>query len=161
MKIRVNGAEYDSWDDVPDEMRRMLDGVLPDLDGNGVPDAFEGKAEPGHHTYKKFVVTRPRDLRPGEEHDPHKLRMQMLSATTDEAAPDPASDISPLYRPRWRPEDAAPADAAPADSGPAYPAPEDAPVPGASTVPQGMIELNGELVNIDGTPPKRHWWRRG
>ena len=156
MTIRLNGAEYDSWDDVPEEMRRMLDGVLPDLDGNGVPDAFEGKAEPGHHTYKKIVVTRPRDLRPGEEHDPGKLRMKVLSATTDEGAPDPASHISPLYRPRHRPEDAAPA-----DPGPAEPAPEEAPFSSASTVPQGMIMLNGELVSADGTPPKRHWWRRG
>ena len=151
MTIRLNGAEYDSWEDVPEEMRRMLDGALPDLDGNGVPDAFEGKAEPGHHTYKKIVVTRPRDLRPGEEHDPGKLRMKKLSVTTDGDDPDPASDISPLYRPRWRP----------ADPGAAVPAPEDAPVSSASTVPQGMIELNGELVNVDGTPPKRHWWRRG
>jgi hypothetical protein len=101
MKITVNGQEYASWDDVPEETRRLLGRVLPDEDGNGVPDAFEGKAEPGRHTYRKVILTKPGQA----------------------PAPAPATD--------------------------------------GTTVPEGKIMLNGELVDADAEQPKTHWWQRG
>jgi hypothetical protein len=42
VKIVVDGQEYDSWDQVPEEIRALMGGTLPDADHNGVPDLLEG-----------------------------------------------------------------------------------------------------------------------
>ena len=42
MRIRVNGIDYDSWDDVPADLRALMLRSMPDSDGDGVPDAFSG-----------------------------------------------------------------------------------------------------------------------
>ncbi len=39
----INGVDYPSWDQVPEELRRQL-AALPDADGNGIPDLIEGTA---------------------------------------------------------------------------------------------------------------------
>ncbi len=36
----INGVDYPSWDQVPEELRRQL-AALPDADGNGIPDFAE------------------------------------------------------------------------------------------------------------------------
>jgi len=38
--IDIDGARYDSWDDLPPQVRQLLEGRLPDSDGDGVPDLF-------------------------------------------------------------------------------------------------------------------------
>lgn len=53
VKLTVNGVEYDSWDDVPEEQRASLARVLPDDAGTGVPDVFE---ESPAVTSKQFPV---------------------------------------------------------------------------------------------------------
>jgi hypothetical protein len=46
MSINVNGTVYAAWEDVPAYLRAILERQFPDQDGNGVPDIFEGHAEP-------------------------------------------------------------------------------------------------------------------
>ena len=93
MKITVNGREYDSWGDVPEETRHLLGRVLPDDDGNGVPDAFEGKAELGRHTYRKVMLSRPSQVPAPPEEGRRKVRF-MSRSTTTVAAPASATDQS-------------------------------------------------------------------
>jgi hypothetical protein len=130
--IRVNGEEYDSWDEVPEHTRHLLAKVLPDEDHNGVPDVFEGKVEPGHHTYRgTFVATerttqtrvRGAGTRPG-------FRFRMTDSEVHQVPPEP--------------EDR-------------HPGPEAQLPPG-----DGRIVLNGVEVGPDGRPlRKKRWWVRG
>jgi hypothetical protein len=140
VRITVNGEEYGSWDEVPEETRHLLGQVLPDVDGNGVPDAFEGGADPGRHSYHKVIVTTPASP-PAVPNGTRKVRVKVRrtiarlpDATGSTPPPDPSPDPSPD-----------PAPGPPADG---------------STVPQGKILLNGELVDADPEPPRPHWWRR-
>ena len=132
MTIRVNGEEYDSWDEVPEETRHLLEKVLPDEDHNGVPDVFEGKVEPGHHTYRGRFVATERTTRtrvPGAGTRPG-FRFEMTATEVRQVAPDPEERPS---------ESSAPI--APAD---------------------GPIVLNGVAVGPDGKPlRKKRWWSRG
>ena len=48
MEITVNGQRYDSWDDVPGDVKRLVAGQLPDADGNGVPDLFARRINHAH-----------------------------------------------------------------------------------------------------------------
>jgi hypothetical protein len=43
VEINVNGQQYDDWQQVPEAIRAQLEALLPDADGNGIPDALEGK----------------------------------------------------------------------------------------------------------------------
>jgi hypothetical protein len=132
VKIRINGDEYDSWDEVPEETRRLLAQVIPDDDHNGVPDVFEEGREPGHHTYRRrfTVTTRSRDTlvprsgaRPG-------FRFRTTDAFARALPPEPG-DLE-VDRP-------------------ASVAPSEAP-----------IVLNGVEVGADGKPlRKKRWWNRG
>jgi hypothetical protein len=130
--IRVNGEEYASWDEVPEHARHLLEKVLPDEDHNGVPDVFEGKAEPGHHTYRgRFVVTeRTRETRvPGAGTRPG-FRFRITDSEVSQVPPEPE-------------------DRQPESAGPAAPA-------------DGPIVLNGVAVGPDGKPlTKKRWWNRG
>jgi hypothetical protein len=56
MAITVNGTEYASWDDVPEELRTTLRGALPDADGDGVPDVLQGRATPGRHVVRTMKI---------------------------------------------------------------------------------------------------------
>lgn len=42
IRIEINGVEYRSLDDVPDELRAQVAGILADADGDGVPDIVQG-----------------------------------------------------------------------------------------------------------------------
>jgi len=135
VKIRVNGEEYGSWDEVPEEMRRILRQVMPDDDHDRIPDTLRARPGPGQRvTRRRFDVTAtvkdtrvpPTDARPG-------FRFQMTDAFARALPPDPddtgATDV-----------DVAPATAR----------------------PDGPIMLNGVEVGPDGTPlKKKRWWSRG
>lgn len=43
MQLQINGTSYPRWEDVPEETRRALLAVLPDEDGDGVPDSLQGR----------------------------------------------------------------------------------------------------------------------
>jgi len=43
VEININGQRYDEWHQVPEAIRAQLAALLPDADGNGIPDALEGK----------------------------------------------------------------------------------------------------------------------
>ena len=48
-KITVNGKTYASVEEMPAEVRQQYEramSMLPDRDGNGVPDVLEGKGPP-------------------------------------------------------------------------------------------------------------------
>jgi hypothetical protein len=42
MLININGQNYNSWDEVPADIKQQVAAKLPDADGNGVPDVLEG-----------------------------------------------------------------------------------------------------------------------
>jgi hypothetical protein len=42
MLININGQNYSTWDEVPDDIKQKVAAKLPDADGNGIPDVFEG-----------------------------------------------------------------------------------------------------------------------
>jgi hypothetical protein len=138
VRIRVNGEEYASWDDVPEEMRRLLARVMPDDDHDGVPDAFQRPTEPGQHTYhRRFTATTrvthhrvlPSEDRPGFRFD-----------TADTFAR--ALPLTPEGRQEADPESSPPPSTAPSTDGP--------------------IVLNGVEVAADGSPlKKKRWWSRG
>lgn len=132
MTFRLNGVEHDSWDDVPEDVRHLLAKALPDEDHNGVPDVFEGRAEPGHRRYTaRLVATETTEVsrvrragtRPG-------FRFTMTTSDVHPVAPEP-EDLAVEAR---------------------------APVP---TEADGPIVLNGVEVGPDGLPlRKKRWWRR-
>jgi hypothetical protein len=136
VRIRVNGEEYASWDEVPEELRSMLRAALPDSDHNGVPDVMEGKAEPGEQRYSGSFVVRRRSkitrvsrttARPG-------FRFTMTGSEVQAVPPRIEADTPPA-----RP-----------------------PTPPTSATPEGPILLNGVEVGPDGQPLRRKpWWRRG
>jgi hypothetical protein len=61
VNIEVNGKQYDSWDDVPEDIRKLVQGTgaLPDTDHDGVPDLFENTAAlpSGSTTIRSTTVT--------------------------------------------------------------------------------------------------------
>jgi hypothetical protein len=135
VKIRVNGEEYSSWDEVPEEMRRLLAQVMPDDDHDGVPDALQQHIGPGQPPYRRrFNVTArvkntrvpPSDARPG-------FRFQMTDAFARALPPEPVDGES----------------TGSATTGP------------ATSATDGPIVLNGVEVGADGTPlKKKRWWSR-
>jgi hypothetical protein len=131
VRIRVNGEEYGSWDEVPEETRRLLAQVMPDDDRDGVPDVFEEGAEPGHHAYRRrFVVTaRSKETRVPRSAVRPGFRFRMTDAFARELPPEPGGlEVD-------RPPTAAP--------------------------PEGPILLNGVEVGPDGKPRgKKRWWKR-
>jgi hypothetical protein len=139
VRILVNGEEYSSWDEVPEETRRLMRKVLPDADHNGIPDAVEGKDGPGVHVYKKRILVKrtsrtTRVLRT-EEHP--GFRYTMTNEDVSEALPKLDGD-------RVAPD--------PMTSDPGTP-----PTPPSD----GPVILNGVEVGPDGQPlAKKHWWRR-
>jgi hypothetical protein len=91
MRIRVNGEEYDAWEDVPEEARRLLGKALPDEDHDGVPDVFEDAAGPDHHAESAhFVATqRTRVTRvPGSATRPG-FSFRMTTSDVHVEPPDP------------------------------------------------------------------------
>lgn len=47
MHLQINGSSYDRWEDVPEDLRRTLLAVMPDRDGDGIPDSLQERSTPG------------------------------------------------------------------------------------------------------------------
>lgn len=47
MHLQINGSGYDRWEDVPEDLRRTLLAVMPDRDGDGIPDPLQEHSTPG------------------------------------------------------------------------------------------------------------------
>jgi hypothetical protein len=137
--IRVNGVEYDSWDAVPEEIRRIVGALLPDDDHDGTPDAVEGALPPGHYGGRirvtrrtKVTEVRPKGDRPG-----------FRFAMTDESA----QAVPPHLGDDGRVDD---------------PVETSGPPTAARPPADGPIILNGVEVGADGRPLKcKRWWQRG
>lgn len=131
MKITVNGTEYSSWDEVPEDARRLLmaSGAFADSDHDGVPDFAEGG---GAESLKsgRFVSRVTKRITVGDK------------------TYDSVDDVPPALRATLeragliQPGEAATDSARPAES----------------TAPSGEVLLNG--VPIDDKPRKKRWWRR-
>lgn len=159
MKITVNGKEYDSWDQVPAELRGTLAGALPDANHDGVPDLFQGGPLPtesivrtstqitvGDKTYNSFDEV-PEPLR-------ETLRKAGLFGAQASAIPTqpgqqpalaPQHPQQPAYPPLQQPQQ-------PQQPQQVYQDP-----PQAS---RGMVTLNGQPYDPNQPETKRHWWNR-
>ena len=146
----MNGQNYDTWEDVPAEVRQQLAATLPDADKNGVPDLFEGNLSGlpqgsqtlGGQTFSSAsimvngkTVSSASDLPPEIQEQLQKalgMLGPMLGATTTTntvitGQPSPATPGEP------------------------------APWPLAP----GQVMLNGVPTTVgDGQPVKKSWWRR-
>lgn len=143
MKITVNGTDYDSWDDVPEQLRSLLGSTLPDADGDGVPDLLQGTGvlpADGVHVQSTSIDV---DGRTYDSIDdlPAGIRASLQSAGLLGGPPAPSAQA------------ANPAGRLPAASTPARPA-------GRQPLGPGQVLLNGEVVDVDPGPERRRWWQR-
>jgi hypothetical protein len=138
VKITVNGQEYDSWDEVPEETRALLGHALPDMDHNGVPDVFEGKGEAGHFQARFVATERHVTTRvPGKGARP-AFRFDMTETNVRPVAPEFPDELADELPDEFR----------------------DLPRP-TPAAPETPILLNGEPIGPDGQPlGKKHRWRR-
>jgi hypothetical protein len=130
VKIVVNGQEYDSWDQVPEEIRALMGGTLPDADHNGVPDLLEGGPIPTAG-----------------------MTVQSTAIDVDGVTYQSLADLPPQARAALEAAGLTGAPGAPATA-PA-PLPPAAPAPAT-----GQVLLNGEPVGANGSAKRRHWWQR-
>lgn len=152
MKITVNGTEYDSWADVPAELRDKLARVgpaLPDTDGDGIPDLLEGRGQlpPGSTTVTTTTITADGKTYNSIDEIPADLRATLqsaglLGAPRDPDAPPPLRVGGKIVVPAVKAGQ-----------------PEQAPV--QPQLGPGQVLLNGQVVNVDGAPARRRWWKRG
>lgn len=163
MKISINGTEYDSWDDVPAELRGALQGALPDANHDGVPDLFQGGPLPtesivrssttiaiGDKTYNSIDEV-PEPLR-------ETLRRSGLFAQPG-SGQGSAQPIDPGTQP-GQPPVSQPV-AQPATGQPAYPPqPAQLAYQEPPQVSGGMVTLNGQPYDPNQPEKKRHWWNR-
>ena len=159
MAITVNGTEYASWDDVPEDVRATLRGALPDADGDGVPDVLQGRGAPGQHVVRTMKIKVGDQEYDSPDQLPPELRASLQSAGLFptrpalqpgvQASPEPAPQAGAQTGPQPGPRPA------PGFSPPAAPIP-----PPVSTAPAaGPVMLNG--VPVDAQVKKKHWWQRG
>ena len=142
MQIMVNGQQYDSWDAVPADIRQQLAAKLPDADGNGVPDLFEGGGLP---PASSSVITSTSFAVDGRTYDSVASLPPEVQALLRNLLPGAAAASPPAAAP------AAPTMPAPAQQAQA-----------AAPLAEGEIMLNGVPTRITGEPAKKkHWWQRG
>jgi len=135
MEITVNGQRYDSWDAVPDDVKRLVAGQIPDADGNGVPDLLEGK---GPGVVSSTVTTSTSFVVDGQTYDsiealPPDIRKRLealLPASATNPAPSTATTPPPLSA--------------------------------GQPLSEGEVLLNGVPTRVHSDPPqKKRWWQRG
>lgn len=54
--IEYEGRVYDSWEDLPQEARDLIGSTMPDTNGDGVPDIFQGGPAPASVTTTRLTV---------------------------------------------------------------------------------------------------------
>ncbi|MCW2765142.1 MAG: hypothetical protein JWO11_1101 [Nocardioides sp.] len=144
MQIMVNGQQYDSWEAVPPEIRQQLAAKLPDADGNGVPDLFEGGGLP---PTSSSVVTSTSFAVDGTTYDSVAALPPEIQAVLRNLMPGaagPPAPAPPLSMPTQ-------AQVPPAPS----------PAPG-QPLAEGEIMLNGVPTRVTDEPVrKKRWWQRG
>jgi hypothetical protein len=143
--ITVNGTSYSSWDDVPDDLKQQLAGALPDADGNGVPDLFEGDAGLADLLKRGSHVTTSTSIQVGDQtyasmaelpEGMQELMKRALSLTEHVGAATPEMREATAAA-------AAPPPAVP----PAVPGPN-------------QVVLNGETVDLSAPAPRKGFFRR-
>ena len=129
----INGQEYASWDDVPEDVRGQL-AHLRDADRNGIPDDIEGSAYASVqvHGEDTNVMTVHGDM----SEVPPELREKMMAMLAGGAHEGALADLGDIFgdkEPQRHagPQDAAtrvtpPQDARPQDARPHDAAPQDA-----------------------------------
>jgi hypothetical protein len=140
MLININGQNYSSWEEVPEEIRAQVAGKLPDADHNGVPDVFEGNlASLGNLVAGGQAATFTSISVDGQQVNslgqlPPEVQ-EMLQKTLG------------IYQPG---SVAAPPPAAPGA------VPPNAPWP----LQPGQVMLNGVPTTVGADAPKKSWWKR-
>jgi hypothetical protein len=146
MLININGQNYDTWEDVPEDVRKQVAAKLPDADQNGVPDVFEGNLASlgnlagGQTTFTSISID-------GQQVDslgqlPPEVQ-EMLRSTLgiyqpgSVAAPPPGTPGT-----------------TPGTSGAAVP--PNGPWP----LQPGQVMLNGVPTTVGAEPPRKSWWKR-
>ena len=140
MKISLNGVEYDSWDDLPPEIRRQLADVpqLRDTDHDGVPDGLAALVEQARSD-------------PAGGHGSTTIRTTS-SVTVDGRTYGSLDDVPEPLR-------AALERAGVFTDGPSR-QPAGMPHFATDPTPQAPVLLNGQPVEADQRPAKRRWWKR-
>lgn len=54
--IEYDGHVYDSWADLPQEARDLIGSTMPDTNGDGIPDIFQGGPAPASVTTTRVTV---------------------------------------------------------------------------------------------------------
>jgi hypothetical protein len=143
VKITVNGKDYESWDDVPAEVRKLVGNTLPDTDGDGVPDLMEGHGTlpTGSSTFTSTSIVVDGKTYNSIDEIPADVRATLQSAGLLGGPQNP--NTSPPMR----------------VGGKIVVPPVTTPV-GQSQLGPGQVLLNGEVVNVDSAPKRKHWWNR-
>lgn len=129
--IEYNGRVYDSWNDLPAEAQDLIRSRMPDTNGDGVPDIFQGGPAPESMTTTTIEV----------------------NGTTYDSIDDVPTEF------RAHLERALAADLAPGETltervdGQPVPLP---PQQHAGPAAQQQTLLNGQPID----QPKKPWWRR-
>jgi hypothetical protein len=134
MNIVVNGQQYASWDDVPDEIRTLLGstGALPDSNHDGVPDLFEGGPLPTSETTVQSTTIDVDGVTYHSLEDvPPEVRSALAAAgllgARSSNPPSASRQVTPTSQPPQ---------------------------------PSGEVLLNGVPVAADGSAKRKHWWQR-
>lgn len=129
--IEYNGTVYDSWDDLPAEAQDLIRSKMPDTNGDGIPDVFQGGPVPDPVVSTTYSVN-------GKDY-----------ASLDELPPDMRAHI----------ERAMASGLAPGETfterveGQPIPLP---PQQQAAPPAQRQTLLNGQPID----QPRKPWWRR-
>lgn len=87
MKVTVNGTEYDSFEDVPAEQQALLRAAMPDTDGDGVADAFEGDGAAGSHTFHATSISSNGQTYASLDDVPEPLRSRLRASAAGTGQP--------------------------------------------------------------------------
>lgn len=141
MELFVNGQRYQSWNDIPAEIREGLLTKLPDADRNGVPDVLEGKGDlsAAMSSWVEPVVTTSEITVNGHTVDAMSelppqvldaLRQAGLGGLTDHPAPAVAPD-TPTPQPS-----------------------------AAQPLAPHQLNINGRIVDVNAPSERpRRWWQ--
>ncbi|WP_110205015.1 hypothetical protein [Nocardioides daejeonensis] len=137
MDIFMNGKRLNSADEIPEELRERLRGVLPDDDGDGIPDILQGRmnlADFNGATVMQSVEINGKTVSSFDDVPPQFRQMlEQFIGTPPAAAQQPAATAHQ-----------------PAATTPAEPTVTD------------QVMLNGQLVDSQsalGGVPERKWWQ--
>jgi hypothetical protein len=154
MLININGQSYNTWDEVPADIKAKVAAKLPDADGNGIPDVFEGN------------LSSLGNLAAAAAAQPGQPQTTFTSISIDGQQVDSLGQLHPEVQEMLRNtlgiyqagSVAAPPPGTPGTTPvtPGAAVPPDSPWP----LQPGQVMLNGVPTTVGAEPPRKSWWKR-